>query len=322
MEAGSDWDSMVHRVQNESKRKTYKRKKILLYTLLALSITGVVVCVAGLGYELYTSWHSQRYYASMASDIESRPRDFSDIDLADLQASTAPSGMSPDPAGAPGTSGGSGGSFSGSYSTENLAWQPYIDFEEEGVSYPGLSAWIRLESTLLDYPVMKWTNNSYFLGHLPDGSKNRSGSVFLDYRNNTDFTDKNTLIYGHESRIGEMFGSLKNFRRQAFYDENPIIYIFTPDKDYALVLFSAYLLDSGVETPPMKFRNDAAFENHIKDIKRRSFFRADVEVGVDDKIVSLCTCAYDYTNARLIVVGKLVVIGSAGTSYVTKHTQE
>ena len=319
MESGNDMESVINRVQSEKKRKINKRKRWLLFGLLVLSIAGIIVCVAGLGYELYASWHSQRYYASMSSGIEAHPRGLSDIELADLLKPSEPSGTPSDSAGTAGSAGGSGSS---PYNTVNPAWQPYVDFEELGENYPGFFAWILLENTLLDYPVMKWTNNSYFLGHLPDGSKNRSGSVFLDYRNKTDFTDKNTLIYGHESRVGEMFGSLKNFRKQAFYDENPIIYIFTPDKDYALVLFSAYLLDSGVETPPMRFRDDAAFESHIKDIKRRSFFRTDVEVSADDLIVSLCTCAYDYTNARLIVVGKLVVIGSADTVYATNHAPE
>jgi len=191
---------------------------------------------------------------------------------------------------------------------EEDPWQPYVDFETLGDCCTGIYAWIKMEGMELDYPVMQWSNNSYFLGRLPDGSKHRSGSIFIDFRNDSDFEDKNTLIYGHMSRNNDMFGLLKKYRSQEFYEEHPVLYIYTPETDYQLVLIAGYLVDSGVETPPLKFKDEAAFEAHIANIKQRSFFKSDVEVGPDDRIVSLCTCAYDYTNARLIVVGKLVEV--------------
>jgi len=188
-------------------------------------------------------------------------------------------------------------------------WEPYMDFRALSEGFSGIVGWIKLEGTAIDYPIMQWTNNSYFLSRLPDGTSHRSGSVFLDYRNNADFSDKGNSIYAHESKTQDMFGSLKNYRRQEFYEEHPTVYIYTPVKDYELVLIAGYLVDSGVEIPPLGFKDEDAFFSHIDNIKSRSFFKSDVSVGPDDRLVNLCTCAYDYTNARWIIVGKLVEFG-------------
>jgi sortase B len=207
---------------------------------------------------------------------------------------------------------------------QEAPWLPYVDFKALDERFPGIVAWIQLEGTAIDYPVMQTKNNDYFLNHLPDGTSHRSGSIFLDYRNKPGFSDKNTLIYGHDSRAQDMFGALKNYRRQTFYDEHPAISIYTNDRDYRLVLIAGYLLDSGVEVPPMEFIDEAAFQDHITDIKRRSFFKSGAEVSAGDRLVSLCTCAYDYTNARFVIVGKLVAVGGVwpGSGILSQYSSD
>jgi sortase B len=193
---------------------------------------------------------------------------------------------------------------------ELLVWAPYVDFGDLNERFRGLTAgWLVLEGTVIDYPIMQATNNDYFLRRLPDGSGHRNGSLFLDYRNSPDFSDRNTLIYGHDMRSGDMFGILKDYRNQSFFEQHPVMYIFTPERDYALLLFAGYMLDSAVETPPLSFRDDDAFLAHIANIRSRSIFRSDVEVSADDRIVSLCTCDPSHRNARFIIVGKLVDLG-------------
>lgn len=185
-------------------------------------------------------------------------------------------------------------------------WIPFVDFGALAERLPGVMGWIQMGDTTLNYPIMQWTDNDFFLYRLPDGTRNRNGSIFLDYRNSPDFTDRNTLIYGHMMRTDDMFGILKHFREQSFFEANPSMYIYTPYRDYRLYLFSAYLVDSVVEQPTKHFGTEDEFLLYIEDIKQRSFFVSDVEIGEGDRIVSLCTCAYDFPNARLIVVGKLV----------------
>jgi len=287
--------------QDDVKKSKPGARLVMLRIMMAISILAVVVCGVGLGRELYINWQSQSYYSDLSSGIETRPR------------TPPPSRQRPEPVTLPdGTVDPDAEDLwidDDIEPDDDEPWGPYVDFETLNELFPNSVAWIQLDGTAIDYPVMRGRDNDYYLTRLPDGTQHRSGSIFMDYRNKQDFSDKHTLIYGHESRTKDMFGSLKDYRSQAYYEENPSLFLFTPDADYELVLISAYTLDSGVEVPPLTFRNDTEFERHITNIKRRSFFKNDVTVEPDDQIVSLCTCAYDYTNARLIVVGKLVKFG-------------
>jgi len=269
-----------------NKKMNKKKKLLILYILLGICISAFLVFGIWLGIDLYATWQSQSYYTALSASVETRPR---------VPAASRPSAPTP-----------SVNADGEEEFPQEDEWVPFVDFEALSERFPGIIGWIRLEGTAIDYPIMQTTNNHFFLGHLPDGTRHRSGSIFLDYRNDPDFSDRNSLIYGHESRTEDMFGVLKHYRRQAFYDANPVISIYTPERDYELVVFTGYLVDSGIESPPIRFRDDEAFEDYIARIRRLSFFSSDVEVTADDRIVSLCTCAYDYTNARLIIVGKLV----------------
>jgi len=269
------------------KKSKKKKQLMLLYILLGVCVAAFVGFAGWLGYELFRDWQSQSYYTSLSAGVETRPR--------------GPGYSRPQP----------NPSWPGDWYVDEPdfiedEWMPYVDFEALNETFPGIIGWIKLEGTAIDYPIMQTTNNNYFLGHLPDGTRHRSGSIFLDYRNSAEFTDKNILIYGHDSRTQDMFGALKNYRRQDFYDAHPVMHIYTPEGDFEMVLIAGYLVDSAREQPTMNFRDDDEFRDYINDIRRRSFFRSEVEVSLDDRIVSLCTCSTDYTNARLIIVGKLV----------------
>jgi len=267
-----------------------KKKKWILYVLMGFFATCAVGFSIGLGLEMHTNMQARSYYENLAADIERRPGTPGSPVVAQLQENTVREAEPGD----------------GLPVAEESEWTPFMDFDALAGRFPGIVGWIILEGTKIDYPIMQWTNNHHFLGTLPDGTSHRNGSIFLDYRNSPDFTDRSIVIYGHESRTEDMFGALKNFRRQEFFEAHPVMYIFTPDRDYKLMLFAGYLVDAGVETPPLRFDDDSDFEGHIADIKRRSLFRSDVEVTVDDKIVSLATCAYDFVNARFVIVGTLV----------------
>ena len=292
----------VEKLLKRSRRGKIKGR--LPYILLGICAAAVIISAVGLVRELYIARQGQSYYNSLTNEIETRPRRPAHSKPPATSTPASPESSAP----MPGTSTEPGETPGEEPVIDEPLWEPYLDFEALAERFPGVVAWIQLEGTKLDYPVMQWTDNYHFLGHLPDGTRQRSGSVFLDYRNSADFSDVNTLIYGHESRTGDMFGILKSYRKQSFYEENPVIYIYTPERDFELVLVAGYLVDSGVETPPLSFRDDAAFDAHIASIKQRSLFQSDVwaSASAGDRIVSLCTCAYDYPNARLVIVGKLV----------------
>lgn len=188
---------------------------------------------------------------------------------------------------------------------EKIKW-PAVDFEAILKEFPNAAAWIRINGTGINYPVMYGADNQYYLTHRPDGKSSRSGSIFIDYRNSSDFSNQNTFIYGHRMRSGAMFGMLSKYGNQSFYDEHPIVSILTPKGNYELQLFAGYVFNQREETQAMKFSNAKSFENYIQNAKRRSIFKSDVKVNYGDLLATLCTCEYSFDDARLFLVGKLV----------------
>jgi len=261
-------------------------KKVILYVILVICLGSAAVFGGLLVRELYIDRQSRSFYEGLASGVETRPHEPGYIGM---DGEWVPS-------------------HGGDEGDDADTWVPYVDFDALSLLYPGIVGWIRLEGTLLDYPLMQYTDNDFFLTHLPDGTTHRSGSIFLDYQNAGDFSDKSILIYGHETRAGDMFGMLKQYREQEFFEANPVVYLHTPERDYVLVLFAGHVAHSRRDHPPLEFASDEEFLDYIEHIKSISVFNSSVEVSAEDRIVSLVTCTYDFSDARLIVVGKLVEI--------------
>lgn len=288
-------------VKPKKKKMSYKVKMRLLYSILVVAIAVAVTCGVWLVIDANTTKQAHEYYETLTDSVAKNPRNYHYQPGVELPGTNTPDTTDTPDVTEPDDS------------DPIIEWIPYVDFGDLNERYePITAAWLVIEGTIIDYPVMyregdKGNNNDYFLRRLPDGTSHRNGSIYIDGRNSPDFTDKNTVVYGHNMGSGDMFGSLKQYRSQEFYEQHPIAYIYTPDKDYALVLFAGYDLDSAYEVPPMSFRNSEDFLSHIARIKRRSVFKSDVEVSADDLIVSLATCSVSSNrNARLILVGKLV----------------
>jgi len=245
--------------------------------LLCAGVTGTVCFVTLIAIHVITGWQEEAYFASLPAFFE-QPEHILDVE-------TDPTVLAGNlPARAPG----------------ELA----IDFKNE---FTDAVAWIRINGTSVNYPIMHRSDNEYYLTRRPDGKASRSGSIFIDYRNAPDFSDQNTFIYGHRMRSGAMFGMLKDYASQSFYEKHQTVSIFTPKGNYSAVLFAGYVFNQiKEETPPMKFADAEALANYVRDAKRRSMFKSDIEVNFGDRLVTLCTCEYSYNEARLLVVGKLV----------------
>lgn len=170
-------------------------------------------------------------------------------------------------------------------------------------TYPNIVGWIRGEGIQIDYPIMQTGDNSYYLNHLPDGSKNKLGSIFLDRSVNSDFSSSVSIVYGHMMQDGEMFGELKNYRKQDFYNKHKKLELYTLDGEKSIVLLAAYLVDGSSNPYPQDFDTTDAFYSYIKEIQGKSFFQSNVTAVPGDKLVILSTCAYDFEEARLAIVG-------------------
>lgn len=183
--------------------------------------------------------------------------------------------------------------------------RPLKDFTELKQENEEIVGWLSCEGTVIDYPVMHTDNNEFYLHHLYNGESNPSGALFVDYRNNGAFTDRNTVIYGHNMKNDTMFSVLNSYKNQEYYDEHPVLMLYTPEETYLVELLSGTLEDGTQEFIPFAFETEEAFLEYIEDLQNRSTFRSRVQISPGDRLVSLCTCSYEWTNARYLVVGRL-----------------
>lgn len=170
-------------------------------------------------------------------------------------------------------------------------------------------AWITEEEGVIDYPVVQGKDNDYYLKHLFTGQKNKLGSLFVDYRTPGDFSGKSTVLYGHNMKDGSMFASLTNYKDQAYYDERSVMQLYTPEGSYSIEFFAGIVADGDYEFLRLDFNDDRDFLAYIGDLKAESTFQSEVEVKAEDRIVALCTCSYEFNNARYALIGKLIPVG-------------
>lgn len=129
----------------------------------------------------------------------------------------------------------------------------------------------------------------------------------MEHKNNPDFSDDTTVLFGHNMLDESMFAPLEKYREQEYYDEHPYLYILTPDATYRVEVFAGYLVEAkDIGSLHQKFGSIEEKREFVVDSKFRSTFKSNVYVNDDDRLVSLFTCAYDFSDARYVVQGKLV----------------
>ncbi len=180
-----------------------------------------------------------------------------------------------------------------------------IDFAALKEINPDVTAWLAAGDGRIDYPVVRGKDNDYYLSHLFNGERNKLGAIFMDCRSSGDFSDRNTIIYGHKMKDGSMFASLSNYKDQAYYDGHPDMMLYTPGGNYKIELFAGTVTDGSYESVRFNFKDDADFLNYIDSLKESSTFRSGTEVTAGDRIITLCTCSYEFDNARYALFGKL-----------------
>ena len=170
-----------------------------------------------------------------------------------------------------------------------------IDFEYLKKQNPDIIGWIKVEGTKIEYPVVKTSDNNYYLTHNLYKNKSKSGWIFADYRNKLDSNDKNIIIYGHNMRNDSMFGTLEKIFSSTWYEkeENRRI-IFITENEYSIYeTFSIYQTqnqnDSYYVTTDFY---DLEYEEFISNIKNRSIINFEKEMNTNP-ILTLSTCTDD-----------------------------
>ncbi|MCR5010194.1 MAG: class B sortase [Clostridia bacterium] len=185
---------------------------------------------------------------------------------------------------------------------------PDVDFDALKQISGNAVGWLYSPGTVINYPVAKTKDNSYYLDHLIDGTYNSNGCFFVDYRNSDGFADRNTIIYGHRMKNGAMLSSIAKYNKQEYYDEHPVMYLITPDGKYELRIFSAYITEATSAAYRRTFDSDAKFTEWINNAVKHSYVKTDVKVGPEDRVVTLSTCVKAEDTRRFIALGKLVKI--------------
>ncbi len=164
--------------------------------------------------------------------------------------------------------------------------------------------WINIPNTSINYPIVKHADNSFYLTHSFDKSKNKAGWVFMDYRNNINFDDKNTIIYGHNRLDGSMFGSLSNLTQKDYLNsQDHLIYLSTPEANYVYEIFSLYHIDTTDDYLKIDFDNQT-FNEWVTMVTNRSIHNFQREISSDDQTLTLSTC-YKHVK-KLVVHAKLI----------------
>lgn len=171
---------------------------------------------------------------------------------------------------------------------------PKIDFEKLKEVNKDIVGWIIIEGTQVNYPIVKGSDNSYYLSHSYDKSYNVYGSIFMDYKANSHFNNLNTFLYGHYTSNGSMFGELKKYMDDSFHEEHPFFYIFTLEGNYKANVLSAYTDDALSNSYISDFHNINEYKQYLKNIIAKSRYKTNVDVDYSqDKLVTLYSCSHE-----------------------------
>ena len=178
---------------------------------------------------------------------------------------------------------------------------PFIfDLSALQSDFPDAVGWITLPDSPIDYPVMKGKSNESYLRRLPDGTANSAGSIFMDERCDRDLADRNTILYGHHMRNGSMFAALTKYKDADFAKSHPQLTLYASCGRFALkpILGLTVTADDQIYS----LLNDGqGLSDYIASRKRSSCIRYDAD-GCPEKLVTLSTCAYDFDNARFVLI--------------------
>lgn len=165
--------------------------------------------------------------------------------------------------------------------------------------------WLYSEDTPINLPIVQSTDNDYYLRRLIDGTWNSSGTLFVDYRNAGDFSDNNTIIYGHNMKNKEMFGTLPYYKEQSYFNEHPVMWLLTPAGNYKIELVAGYVTSTTSNVYSFDQSEEDVFAT-VQQAVEKSTFRTDVEISQGDRFLTLSTCSYEYDNARYVLIGRLI----------------
>ena len=201
--------------------------------------------------------------------------------------------------------------YSFASSTAYAAYRPTRDeelgFEQLQEINPNVFGWITVYGTHIDYPLLQSDDNQRYVHTNARGEPAMSGAIFLDFRNNQDFTDFNNIIYGHDMARNAMFGEIAHFEQGYFFESRRYGMIFTGEEYYGIEIFAFLLVDAHdfeIYNPTMTDPDDK--EAFLQRISTEAIQFRDLDITTADRMVILSTCTPTATNGRHILVARLM----------------
>ena len=172
---------------------------------------------------------------------------------------------------------------------------------------PDVIGWILIPDTKINYPILQGSDNDYYLKHTWDGKRYAVGSIFMEHLNHSDFTDFNTIIYGHNMNDGSMFAGIREYRNLEYWEKHPYIYIRNDQGSYRYEIFSSYLAKVGSHTYAIDFSKEESRYAFVNNAIVDSVIETGVEPDSTDRILTLSTCKGGSTT-RWVVHARLKMI--------------
>mgnify|MGYP002647419136 FL=1 len=262
-------------------KKSGKKRIETRYIVGIAALICMLVCIVILAAGQYKRWKSQRIYDKLAQDTTVEAGTETD---AESEESTE---------------------MIEAYKKEaaRLAVKYGVEVPEKNIDFDRLHkevsediyAWIYIPNINVDYPVFQHpTDNAYYLEHNVDGSEGYPGCIYTENYNSKDFSDSQTVIYGHNMRDGTMFSDLHKYEDEEFFDENRYVYIYTEDTVLVYKIFAAYQTNNAHQLLNFDFSKKENLLTYLENVRKlvteQKVFDDDVVFSEDDKVLTLSTC--------------------------------
>ncbi len=182
-----------------------------------------------------------------------------------------------------------------------------VDIDALKEENPEALGWIYIEDTPINYPLLQTDDNNYYLKHTYNNIYSAFGSIFLDYRSSADLTDKNTIIYGHNTKNESMFGSLKKYKDKTYFEDHPFIYIIYEDYTYKYQIFSMFTTTTTSKVYKIKFDTASSYRQWQRDMIANSVVNTgEYKPTGKEKLITLSTCTSRTEKERFVVLARQV----------------
>lgn len=183
-----------------------------------------------------------------------------------------------------------------------------VDFDELSKVNPDVKAWIYIEGTGINYPVVQTTDNTTYLHRTFEGTDSFIGAIFLDAGCEADFSSENSIVYGHNLKNGQMFGMLKKhydteYNKDADYKDHEKVWIITPEEEIEYKVFAAREIDvvEDADVYTIEFASDEDYATYLKEAAAKSLYNLGTKTDSGEDMLTLSTCTSSSEAGRFIV---------------------